>query len=255
MCVAAIAWRMNEQYPLVAIGNRDEFHARAAAPLARWDDAPQVAAGRDLVGGGTWLGVSDAGRFALVTNRRGFGGPDPAKLSRGEMVRSVLADEDGPERLAEADLDSFNPFSLFVVNGGDTLSFHSNRPALTHTELPPGIYGLSNGALDKPWPKTLALKAAVGEWMSHGGDELDPLFAALRSETLPQAGIGPVELSDIAIEPQDTPPFIRNAAYGTRCSTIVTLDAAGKGLIAERSFDAAGNETGRAEVPFAWNTP
>lgn len=246
---------MNERYPLVAIGNRDEFHARAATPLARWADAPQVAAGRDLVGGGTWLGVSDAGRLALVTNRLGFGGPDPAKLSRGEMVRSVLADADGPERLAKADLDRFNPFSLFVVSAGKTLSFHSNRPAPTHTELPPGIYGLSNGALDEPWPKTLALKTAVGGWISQGGGDLDPLFAALRSETLPQAGIGPLELSDIAIEPQETPPFIRNAAYGTRCSTVVTLDAAGRGMIAERSFDAAGAQSGRAEVPFAWEIP
>lgn len=72
MCVAAIAWAAHPRWRLVAIGNRDEFHARPAAPLARWDNG--IVAGRDLEAGGTWLGVSP-GRFALVTNYRVDGYP------------------------------------------------------------------------------------------------------------------------------------------------------------------------------------
>ena len=86
MCVAAIAWHAHPRWRLVAIGNRDEYHARPAAPLALWDDGSGIIAGRDLVGGGAWLGVSEAGRFVLITNRRGFGDPDPARRSRGELV-------------------------------------------------------------------------------------------------------------------------------------------------------------------------
>lgn len=251
MCVAVIAWRLSDRWPLLVIGNRDEYHARAAASLARWSDEPQIIAGRDLVGGGTWLGVSELGRLALVTNRHGFGSPDPAKLSRGEMVRGVLADVEGPERLHSANLDAYNPFNLFVVSRG-ALSFHTNRPAQSHAALPPGLYGLSNGALDEPWAKTLALKAAVSDWLACGDGTFDRLFAALRSETLLHPCPPPMDLSNGAVEPRDTPPFIRHPLYGTRCSTIVTVDPVGQLVIAERSFGADGGETGRAAIGFAW---
>ena len=76
MCVAAIAWLAHPRWRLVAIGNRDEFHGRPTAPLARWDNG--VLAGRDLQAGGTWLGVHADGRFALVTNLRAEGYPNRA---------------------------------------------------------------------------------------------------------------------------------------------------------------------------------
>lgn len=47
MCVAALAWHAHPRWRLVAIGNRDELHARSAAPLARWTDGSGILAGRD----------------------------------------------------------------------------------------------------------------------------------------------------------------------------------------------------------------
>lgn len=252
MCVAAIAWKAHARWPLVVIGNRDEFHARPAAPLSRWENDHRIIAGRDLIGGGTWLGVSETGRFALVTNRRGFGPPDPSCKSRGEMVRNVLVEPDGPAVLATEKLDQFNPFNLFVVTDANTLSFHTNRPHGVHTQLPPGIFGLSNGSLDEPWPKTLSLKTAVGDWLARGQTSRETLFTALRSETLPGTGVPPLSRSDIAMEPQDTPPFIRNDLYGTRCSTVITVNVSGHGTIEERSFAPDGSETGRKEMMFRW---
>ena len=87
MCVAALAWNAHRDWQLVAIGNRDEYHERPAAPLALWQNG--IIAGRDLQLGGTWLGVSGE-RFALVTNLRGHGLPDPAKVSRGSLVTDLL---------------------------------------------------------------------------------------------------------------------------------------------------------------------
>jgi uncharacterized protein with NRDE domain len=57
MCVVALAHQIHPDWPLILIGNRDEFHARPAAPLAAWDDRSGIVAGRDLQAGGTWLGV------------------------------------------------------------------------------------------------------------------------------------------------------------------------------------------------------
>src|SRR5690606_14493504 len=76
MCVLAFAWQAHPRWPLVVAGNRDELHDRPTAPLARWEEADHLIAGRDLQSDGTWLGVSERGRFAVVTNLRGFGAPE-----------------------------------------------------------------------------------------------------------------------------------------------------------------------------------
>ena len=69
MCVVALARRVHPDWPLILIGNRDEFHARPAAALAEWDDDSGIVAGRDLQAGGTWLGVHrPSGRVVVVTN-------------------------------------------------------------------------------------------------------------------------------------------------------------------------------------------
>lgn len=251
MCVAALAWRAHPDWPLVAIGNRDEYHDRPAAPLSQWADGSGIIAGRDLKSGGTWMGVSQADRFVLVTNRRGFGDPQPDRASRGALVTDMLAGKGDYADPACLPLDHFNPFNLLAVTG-DSLHFLANRPEATRTTLIPGIYGLSNGALDEPWPKTLALKSALLEWL--GRDESDPnnLFAALASEALPDVGLHPGEPSEIAAEAFDTAPFIRHPVYGTRCSTIVAVASSGQGIVLERRFDARGNQTGTSELAFRW---
>src|SRR5579864_7075567 len=111
MCVAAFAWQAHPRWLLVAIGNRDEFHERPAAPLARWGDGG-IVAGRDLLSGGTWLGVSEAGRFGLVTNLRGHGGPEPDRASRGALVTDLLVGHGHYADPATAPLQDFNPFNL-----------------------------------------------------------------------------------------------------------------------------------------------
>ena len=76
MCVIFFACDQHPKHPLVVLANRDEFYNRPTAAAARWEDHPHVTAGRDLVAGGTWLGVTDSGKFAAVTNYR-----DPNSLT------------------------------------------------------------------------------------------------------------------------------------------------------------------------------
>lgn len=232
MCVAAIAWAAHPQWRFVAIGNRDEFHGRPTAPLARWADAP-ILAGRDLQAGGTWLGVSE-GRFGLVTNLRVPGYPKPDLASRGALVTNWLSG------LSPAATETLNPFNLWLAER-DTLTFWSNHPAAEHIVLAPGIHGLSNGARGDRWFKTARLELALAEWLA---DRQDPaaLFAALADPT-PQSA-----------DPEDafSSVFIRNPTYGTRCSTVVLVDADGRGRIIERSFDPAGARTGEVALTFDW---
>ncbi|WP_176595212.1 MULTISPECIES: NRDE family protein [Sphingobium] len=245
MCIMAMAWKAHPRWRLILIGNRDELHARPAAPLARWEKPDHLIAGQDLLSGGTWLGVSEQGRAAIVTNLRGYGDPKPDRASRGALVTDLLAGREA------APLDGFNPFNLILIEG-DQAHFLTNRPAPLRTDLTPGLYGLSNGTLDAPWPKTLALKSALLDWLVAGADDPLSLFDTLRSESLPHAGIAPDTPSDVPAEALISPIFIRNPAYGTRCSTVIAIDAEGHGTINERRFDPDGVQTGETGVTFNW---
>jgi uncharacterized protein with NRDE domain len=251
MCVLAMAWRAHPRWRLVVAGNRDELHARPAEPLARWPEDRSLLAGRDLLSGGTWLGVSEQGRFAVVTNLRGFGGPRPEAPSRGLLLKDLLlgngpfADPDDPA------LAAFSPFNLIQVQGGEA-AFWTNQPAPVRRRLEAGIYGLSNGRLDEPWPKTVRLKAIMEGWLSADATSPAALLDGLQEDRLTGPADLPVEPSDVPLEPRVSPIFIRNPVYGTRCGTVVAIDAEGQGIIIERRFDAAGAVSGQTALPFAW---
>ena len=196
--------------------------------------------GRDLRAGGTWLGVEDGGRFALVTNFRVPGYPLPGLASRGGLVTGWLKGEPLP------DVAAMNPFNLCVA---DAESAHviTNHPQPERHALAPGVHGLSNGAFARPWPKTRQLGAALEAWLAGDAADPEPLFAALRADS-PHA---PKQADEEGPEAPFSPVFIQDPVYGTRCSTVVLIDRTGGGLIEERSFDAAGRESGREAVALA----
>jgi uncharacterized protein with NRDE domain len=243
MCVLAFAWHAHPRWPLIVAGNRDELHARPAAPLARWSPEGLIA-GRDLQSGGTWLGVAETGRFAVVTNLHGFGPPAAERASRGALVAAMLA------RAAAAPppvvRDVYNPFNL-IVAGPARAWFLTNRPALSQSLLAPGIYGLSNGRLDEPWPKTTRLKSALTDWIVNGAQKPRRLLDALGDQTLPDT-----ELRIVTQGPSQSPVFTLDPIYGTRCSTVVAIDDAGGGRIVERRYTAQGTVTGETTIDFSW---
>jgi len=254
MCVLAFAWQAHPRWHLIVAGNRDELHARPAAPLGRWDAPDHVLAGRDLQSGGTWLGVSEQGRLAVVTNVRGYGMAEPDRASRGALVTDMLAGEGRYADPGLADLADFNPFNLIVADR-ERAHFLSNRPEAIRIVLDHGIYGLSNGALDEPWPKTMELKARLLDWIVGDATRPEALLDDLRMETLPDVGLRSAEPSDAPQEPAVSPVFIHDPIYGTRCSTVVAIDVEGRGIMIERRFDAEGAPTGDTSLAFAWRWP
>lgn len=237
---------------MLVVGNRDELHARRALPLARWSRPSHLIAGRDLQSGGTWLGVSDHGRFAVITNLRGYGAPEPEKTSRGELVTDLLSGEGIYANLRSARVADFNPFNLIMADR-KRAHFLSNRPNEIRTHLAPGIYGLSNGALDEPWPKILRLKQYLLEWVVGSAIQPEVLLEPLQDETIPSSGVGTAVASDVPMEPTLSPIFIRNPTYGTRCSTVVAIDHRGQGIIIERRYTPGGEEAGQTALSFSWS--
>lgn len=251
MCVLAFAWRAHSHWRLVMAGNRDELHTRPAQRLARWDTPDDLLAGKDLQSGGTWLGVSERGRFGVVTNLRGFGAPLTGRPSRGLLLRDLLSGEGQYADPSGTDLMDFNPFNLVTVDSGEA-TFSCNRPSPMQQALAPAVYGLSNGALDEPWPKTVQLKNILLGWIARGAQQPQVLVDSLRSETLPEVGERSAAPSDVPQEAAVSPIFIKNPIYGTRCSTVVAVDDFGNGLIVERRFTPLGDASGETTLSFSW---
>ena len=248
MCLIYVAWRRHPRFRLVVAANRDEFHARPAAPAAWWDDASGVLAGRDLEAGGTWLGVSSTGRFAAITNYRGPSGHLAGAPSRGALVSGFLTgDESAPEYLGRILREGrrYNGFSLLAMDG-DTLACASNRSQGV-IRLDPGVYGLSNHLLDTPWPKVTDGKRELERLLDGPEVRIPDLMALLaagdsRTDEAPGADIG----SDLGRMQWRSSRFILGSDYGTRTSTVVLHDAHGTGVFVERSFDSNGTPVGDA---------
>ena len=250
MCLVLVVWRTHPQYPCLVAANRDEFHARPTAAAAWWPDHSQILAGRDLEAGGTWLGMTHTGRFAALTNYR-----DPEQRraqapSRGALVTYML--ESGvsvAEGLAylRAAGPGYNGFNMIFSDGERLGIFESTRGA--GRELGPGIYGLSNHLLDTPWPKVQKAKSRLQAALSNITDTA-PLLALLRDDRpapdaqLPQTGVS-VEWERLL-----SSAFVRAQDYGTRCSTIIRIEAQGRAHFEEWSWSPIGAEIGRTSLQF-----
>ena len=229
MCLIVFAWKVIPNAPLIAAANRDEFYDRPAAPAGWWEDHPQVLAGRDLRGGGTWLGVARGARFAALTNVRASGERRDDAPSRGALVADYLTGTDTPQqyvaRMRGAD-ESFNGFNL-LIGDGDTMIWYSNRDRhdpRNGQPLAPGIYGLSNDCLDAPWPKVVRTKAQFASMLCQGASReahFEMLSDTSRASDcrLPQTGVS------LEMERLLSSVCIESPNYGTRVSTIVQLHA------------------------------
>lgn len=232
MCLMVMAYECHPRYRLILASNRDEFLARPALPAHFWDDPAGLLAGRDVEGGGTWLGITRTARFALLTNHRDLREPLPKGRSRGLLVRDTLQ---GMPPDARTGYEGFN-----LIHGPiGRLRYLNNIDGSDHP-LGPGVHALSNALLNTPWPKTIKASTVFRAILQDPEPGIDRLFDLLRDETraedaaLPDTGIG------VERERALSPIFIRSDGYGTRCSTVITVDAARRVHFEERTHDTAG---------------
>ena len=110
---------VSRNYPLILAANRDEMHKRPSAPAEWWKDYPNILCARDLLAGGTWLGVNRQGQLATVTNLRQEA-DNQSTVSRGHLVSDYLATEGNAENFREKiDIEKkvFDPFNLLIFDG------------------------------------------------------------------------------------------------------------------------------------------
>jgi uncharacterized protein with NRDE domain len=257
MCLIVFANGAHPDYPLIVAANRDEAYARPAAPAAFWTDHPDLCAGRDLEQGGTWLGLTTAGRFAAVTNYRQAPRPQVAPRSRGELTREFLTSNGAPApylQHVQQHAREYRGFSLIVGVRG-ALYFYSNFGSAV-APIAPGVHGLSNHLLDEPWPKVRRGIAVLSSLCTAAAETLaSKLFEMLADRSvapdylLPPTGIAFERERDLS------PAFIAGETYGTRASTVILVGRDGEITYIERRFGSRGAALGCTEQRFHLTQP
>jgi len=211
MCTLAVAFQTDRRWPLLVAANRDERLGRAAEGWAVREPArgPRFAAPLDLVGGGTWIGVSAHGLFAALTNYHAAGSafPDRSRRSRGELVVRMLAHRDAGaarEELAGEDAGRYNPFHLVVADAARAILWRYDGERSQLSDLGPGLHVVTESDADG---RGLRAELVRARW------PLDPEPARLR-EVLVQHGRSLGDATCIHLEHRD---------YGTRSATVLRL--------------------------------
>ena len=249
MCLLVIALRKHPRLPLIVAGNRDEFHARPTQAAHWWPDKRNIVGGRDLQAGGTWLAMHRDGRFAAVTNYRDAHRENAGLRSRGHLITGFLdADAGVNEYLESIDGDAYAGFNLLVADRRSA-GYLSNRGAGMR-ELPPGVYGLSNATLDDPWTKVTRTRSKLATLIDEDDVNETSLMRMLGDRE--KASVDEVQTNGLSFSMAHalTAPFIVHPEYGTRCSTVLTIDDAGNVRFLERRFGPDGRPGGDAKFVF-----
>ncbi len=242
MCLIAFSHRQSMHYPLVLIANRDESYQRESAQAQFWTTDPDILAGRDLEKGGSWLGINRQGQFAAVTNLRDGLSAKTANRSRGLLVSDFLRSESSCLSYLEhcqSEAANYGGFNL-LLGDEEGIYYLSSRDSCLR-KLDFGVYAVSNAEIDSDWPKVSAAREQLDAIVQKTGaidhTELLNMLADRKiaaDEQLPDTNIG------IEWERKLSPMFIKTDEYGTRVSTVITIDDSALVNFTERSYDREG---------------
>jgi uncharacterized protein with NRDE domain len=141
---------MVDRYPVLVAANRDEHYDRPSAPPGLWSTEPNILAGKDLLAGGTWLGVNEHGLLVGILNRRSNSEPDPLTQtrSRGLLCLDLLSLESAADAHAFINRheETYQPFTVVFVDPSEAwLAYNVARQIKTH-KLDEGLHVYSSAA-------------------------------------------------------------------------------------------------------------
>ena len=242
MCLIVLSINPKSDYKLVLTSNRDEFYERPTESMHWWDSSPRVLAGKDKNFDGTWMALSEKGKFAAVTNVREFTSLSTQKksldnlASRGDLVKDfVLSNYSASEFLNEIDCLNYQCFNLILFDGTDGL-ICSNRGF--EKKLNEGkTYAIGNKPIENKSKKILSAEEDFVKILSSeiSGENLFEMMQAPVNK--------PLEFSKAFTKEnhgREFPyRFIATDIYGTRSTTSIIIDKNHKAEIEETSFNEA----------------
>lgn len=243
MCLIILGVQSHPEYELVLVANRDEFFERKTLKAHLWKK-PEIFAGKDMVAGGTWLGVDKRGRLAAVTN---FRNPETVKTtapSRG-LLPVLFLENNMPADVFLQSLSKngqdYNGFNLIVKDENGI--FHYSNVTDKITAINQGIHGLSNAFLNTNWPKVLRGKEKLAKALEENRLNEKSLNGILYDSALAQDKDLPRTGVPLALERQLSAMFIKTPGYGTRCTTVVKIGTGGSVNFTEVIYNEAGKPT------------
>lgn len=241
MCLILLGINTSPKFKLILAANRDEFYSRSAEKAHLWKE--NIVGGKDLKAGGMWLGVSAGGRIAAVTNYRS-GLNESSKKSRGMLVKNFISSDQSEINFLKSlqeDASGYNGFNLICGTPGG-LFFYSNTENKA-IKIPDGFHGLSNASLDTPWPKVTVSVKEFEKVLKKEVFDPENIFSMMLNRAefdehlLPDTGIGK------ELEKKLSPLFINMPGYGTRCTSVITVDSENYMEFRERSYGENGEVT------------
>lgn len=226
MCLMLVAFRQIKRYPLLILFNRDELYNRPSQELHLWENK-QIFAPRDLLKGGTWLGMNRAGNWGGVTTfRTGLPFKKNAR-SLGLLVKDYLENSDEPEKFIHdhvlSNTNNYNPFN-FICGNLNTMYWYSSQHK-KYEIVTPGIHALSNAYLNTPWPKVKKAKYKLTENLrSDSEPDLEHLLSIMKDRTLAQDFELPNTGIDFAREKRISSIHVANPLDGTCSTSLLAVD-------------------------------
>ncbi len=239
MCLIVLSIKPNKSYKLVLSSNRDEFYDRPTENMHWWQTNPKVLAGKDKNFDGTWMAMTEFGKFAAVTNVKEFTSLSTRHKSleelssRGDLVKNfVMSDYTAGEYIDTFKGLNYQGFNLILFDGQEAIVC-SNRGL--EKKLDEGItYAIGNRPLEQ---KSEKLKSAEKDFKNILDSNISSksLFKMMQ---LPKNE--PLEFSKAFTKEnhgEEFPyRFIETDIYGTRSTTTITIDQNNKAEILETTF-------------------
>ena len=150
MCTLALYFRMVDRYPVIVAANRDEHYDRPSAPPVLWSTEPSILAGKDLLAGGTWLGVNEHGLLVGILNRRANSESDPPShpRSRGLLCLDLLKLKSAADAHAfiTRHTEAYQPFTIVFVDPNEAWIAYNIQRRIQTQRLEEGLHVYSSAA-------------------------------------------------------------------------------------------------------------
>ena len=253
MCLIVFSYQENKEnskaFPgsLILAANRDEYYERPTKSM-HWWEPEKILAGKDLQAGGTWLAVSDDGRFAAITNYKELINGKADLKTRGELVSNYITSKglssiDYLENIKGINYAGFN----LLLGDKEGIHYFSNRTEEID-KLEPGIHAVGNLLLNSQTKKSIKVKNQFKELLQTNPDEV-ALMEFMKQDSgdlsdLDMAGFKETEHEEIPYR------FIKSDYYGTRNTTIITINETGEYKISEQNFSENGKKLEKTSFQF-----
>ena len=253
MCLIVFSYQENKEnskaFPgsLILAANRDEYYERPTKSM-HWWEPEKILAGKDLQAGGTWLAVSDDGRFAAITNYKELINGKVDLKTRGELVSNYITSKglssiDYLENIKGINYAGFN----LLLGDKEGIHYFSNRTEEID-KLEPGIHAVGNLLLNSQTKKSIKVKNQFKELLQTNPDEV-ALMEFMKRDSgdlsdLDMAGFKETEHEEIPYR------FIKSDYYGTRNTTIITINETGEYKISEQNFSENGKKLEKTSFQF-----